>query len=106
MSFLKLFKKKEVDDRSSSNHAHKQQQQIPTASVISSPIATISEPKQVLDSSKVSNDANELSFSTLAICSDRKVEKVSDLAPPLHLSTTFSLDSDVNDGNIYSRVRK
>ncbi|KAG2386889.1 hypothetical protein C9374_001924 [Naegleria lovaniensis] len=46
----------------------------------------------------------DFSFSTLAICSDRKVEKVSDVAPPIHLSTTYSMDSDVSDGMIYSRV--
>ena len=52
------------------------------------------------------DDDGHFDFSTLAINSDRDVEKVSDVAPPLHLSTTFALDPEINDGSIYSRVRK
>jgi len=102
--FKHLFKNLKGSSEETSESSNNSQVKSSTSSavIISGPIAAIPEPKQTLQVS----DETQLGFSTLAICSDRKVEKSCDLAPPLHLSTTFSLDSDINDGNIYSRVRK
>ncbi|KAL9645445.1 hypothetical protein ABK040_002643 [Willaertia magna] len=43
-----------------------------------------------------------LHFSSLSIHGDNNIEDISDIAPPIHLSTTF--DIDISNRQIYSRV--
>ena len=45
----------------------------------------------------------ELHLSTICVHSDKDVEDVADVAPPIHLSTTYKYDHPQNPSLIYSR---
>ena len=71
---------------------------------ISSPVQVINHNSSSSQSSSTlmgKQQQQQLDFCTLAIHADRQVEKhVSDIAPPLHFSTTYDLDPELR-----SRVR-
>jgi len=49
-------------------------------------------------------DMDDFDFATLSIHADRKLENAPDIAPPMHLSTTYKLGNP--DNLVYSRAGK
>ena len=76
---------------------------------ISSPVQVINHNSSSSQSSSTlmgKQQQQQLDFCTLAIHADRQVEKhVSDIAPPLHFSTTYDLDPELRSQHVYGRVR-
>jgi hypothetical protein len=67
-------------------------------------VVVVSSPVSITPDKMMPKRNNEpLDICTLAIHSDRNLDKAGDVAPPIHVSTTFDLQKSTSE--VYSRVR-